>query len=137
MNKLRIYIAAHLVCFGVILVSASFLYAKEKRTSTPAEAACDVALSKCWDFCDGTKDSTAHQKCDQTCIEKWSRCMDKAGIAHTNPPKKPIRPSSKPLLDKGPSTSGPAKPTPTPSKQVQPSSLKQAATPTPTPQKKQ
>ena len=101
MSNFRLGIGASLVCLAVILATASFTHAKPKRTSTPAEAACNVALSKCWDFCSGTKDSSTAEKCDANCMTKWNRCMDKAGLARTDPPQRPVHSTTKPPVDRG------------------------------------
>ena len=88
----RIGISSTLVSLGVILISASLLDAKPKGI-TPKEKACDDKLFVCWHKCAKSKNPGLQGRCDNHCVETWSRCNGYA--ARTQPPRPlPKKPTS-------------------------------------------
>ena len=91
MTAFRVGIASTLVSLGVTLISVSMLYAKPKGV-TPKEKACDDKLFVCWHKCAKSKNLGLQARCDNHCVETWSRCN--GYVAKTQPPRPlPKKPS--------------------------------------------
>src|SRR5438309_326925 len=133
MSKFRIIIAASLFCVGALLIPSLFALTKAQKAAADA---CDRALSKCWQFCDGTKDSTTWTKCNQNCEAKWEKCLKDNGawvgqVAPTRPGR--VRPPD--AAPQGQKVEG--TPVPTPREKATAGQLLQSnPTPTPSPKKK-
>ena len=125
MNKLRISIAATLVCMGAILISASLLFAKSK--AEVAADRCDVIFASCM-----TRVSNylpQNQKAaEQACNDWYRQCLKDAGL--------PLHPAPSPGRTLASGQNMPGKITPTPSPPLKKTNQPiHRETPTPTPGK--